>query len=81
MIFEKPLMKPVVNWNISKDRLMFIEENQSTEFYLVKLFMDKQPIIYKFQLPESVHETRPVQDAEERKKNLNPLAKVLLSLK
>ena len=51
-------MKPVVNWNISKDRLMFIEENKSTEFYLVKLFMDKQPIIYKFTMPESIHEAR-----------------------
>ena len=41
MLFEKPLMKPVVNWNISKDRLMFIEEIDSTTFYLVKLFPDK----------------------------------------
>ena len=61
-------MKPVVNWNISKDRLMFIEENMSTEFYLVKLFMDKQPIIYKFTMPESIHEARRPLSKEEIKK-------------
>ena len=62
MIFEKPLMKPVVNWNMSKDRLMFVEEARSTTFYLVKLFEDKKPVIYKFKLPDSINDERPVFD-------------------
>ena len=81
MIFEKPLMKPVVNWNISKDRLMFVEEAKSTEFYIVKLFMDKKPVIYKFKLPDSIHdEHRTAQDPEMHHKKLNPLSKLLFSL-
>ena len=51
MIFEKPLSKPVSNWNISDNVLLFLEEVNSTEVWMVKLFMDKAPILYKFILP------------------------------
>ena len=74
-------MKPVVNWNISKDRLMFVEEEKSTTFFLVKLFEDKKPIIYKFKMPESVNDEIPPIDPEKIKKELNPLAKMLFSIK
>ena len=53
MVFEKPLDKPVVNWNISRNKLLFQEDtfNSSNEVYLVKLFIDKPPIVFKFSLP------------------------------
>ena len=57
-------MKPVVNWNMSKDRLMFVEEVRATTFYLVKLFPDKKPVIYKFLLPDSINDERPIIDQE-----------------
>ena len=41
MIYEKSLYKPISNWNISEDRLLFTEEVDSTEVWLVKLFLDK----------------------------------------
>ena len=81
MLFEKPLMKPVVNWNISKDRLMFIEEIDSTTFYLVKLFPDEQPIIYRFWLPSSIHNARAVKKEDPNKNQTNPLAEALMKLK
>ena len=53
MVFEKPLDKPVVNWNISRNKLIFQEDtfNGLNEVYLVKLFIDKPPIVFKFSLP------------------------------
>ena len=54
MVFEKPLDKPVANWNISGNKFVFIEETQSTDVYLVKLFLDKQPVVFKFVLPISL---------------------------
>ena len=53
MVFEKPLDKPVVNWNVSRNKLLFQEDNfdSSNKVYLVKLFIDKPPIVFKFSLP------------------------------
>ena len=51
MIYEKPLDKPISNWNISEDTLLFTEEVDSTDVWLIKLFEDKQPIVYRFTLP------------------------------
>ena len=51
MIFEKPLEKPVSNWNISDNILLFLEEINSTDVWMVKLFMDKPPLLYKFIIP------------------------------
>ena len=56
MIFEKSLPKPVSNWNICGSRLIFQEEPDSKEVWLVKLYEDKKPIVYKFTLPASVTE-------------------------
>ena len=81
MIFEKPLMKPVVNWNMSKDRLMFVEEVRSTTFYLVKLFVDKKPVVYKFKLPDSINDERPAINPDQIEKKLNPLSKILITIK
>ena len=54
LVYEKPLKKPLANWNISDDRFMFLEDTYSTSVWLVKLFEDKAPVIYRFELPESV---------------------------
>ena len=51
MAFEKPLEKPVSNWNISNDVLLYLEDISSTEVWMVKLFEDKSPILYKFLIP------------------------------
>ena len=54
MIFERPMKNPVANWNITDNKFVFLEETHSTEIYLVKLFLDKQPVLFKFILPQSV---------------------------
>ena len=51
MIFEKPLLKPPANWNISGDTLLFLEETNAKEIMMVKLFLDKKPVLAKFSLP------------------------------
>ena len=55
MIFEKPLEKPVTNWNISGNVLLFLEEVDSTNVWMVKLFEDKSPILFKFVIPSINH--------------------------
>ena len=54
LVYEKPLKRPVANWNMKDDRFMFQEKYNSTDVWLVKLYEDKAPVIYKFELPESV---------------------------
>ena len=40
MVFEKPLKKPIVNWNISDDKFIFQIETNSPDIYVVRLFED-----------------------------------------
>ena len=54
MVFEKPLLTPPANWSISGDKLLFLEETNAKEICLVKLFIDKKPILFKFRLPEDL---------------------------
>ena len=54
MVFEKSLKKPVANWNISDNKLVYMEENNSKEVFLVKVFVDKEPVIFKFNLPANL---------------------------
>ena len=54
MVFEKPLQTPPANWNISGDKLLFLEETNAKEINVVKLFTDKKPILFKFRLPEDL---------------------------
>ena len=54
LVYEKPLKKPVANWNMSDNHFMFLEDTNSTSVWLVKLFEDSAPVIYRFELPESV---------------------------
>ena len=48
MVFERSLLKPVCNWAIDKDKFLFQEEPDSREIYLVCLFIERAPFIYKF---------------------------------
>ena len=58
MVFERPLAKPPANWNIAGDKLLYLEETNSTEVNLVKLFLDKAPVLFKFSLPSALIEGR-----------------------
>ena len=60
MVFEKPLEKPVANWNVSRDKLLFQEDSadSSNIVHLVKLFLDKPAVVFKFTLP-AAREVRP----------------------
>ena len=58
MVFEKPLREPISNWNISGDKFLFQENHTSTSVFVVRLFMDRPAIIFKFNLPEDVHKNR-----------------------
>lgn len=54
MIFEKRLMKPPENWNISGNKLIYMEENSSNKIFLVKLFLNSEPVIFEFELPKGI---------------------------
>ena len=54
LIFEKPLEKPVANWNISRNKLVFMEEATSNVIWIVKLSMEHEPVVYKFNIPQSI---------------------------
>ena len=51
MIFEKPLERPVSNWNISDNILLFVEGVDSRDVWMVELFEQKAPILFKFTIP------------------------------
>ena len=58
LVFEKPLSKPVCNWNISNNKFIFLEDCNSCDIWLVKLFMDKEPVLYKLTLPGGIIKDR-----------------------
>ena len=53
MVFEKPLDEPVANWNIQGNIFIFQEDSfeGSNIVYLVKLFLESQPVVFEFSLP------------------------------
>ena len=58
MVFEKPLRKPISNWNISNDKFVFQESIDDPVIYIVKLFLDAEPFLFKFKLPDKVVKNR-----------------------
>ena len=56
MVFERPMETPLTNWNIAGDKLIFMEDKNAREIFIVKLFTNKQPILFKFTLPENLTE-------------------------
>lgn len=52
MVFEKALVKPVCNWNITKDKFIFQEDTNDSSIYCICLRdNDRVPKVYKFKLP------------------------------
>ena len=51
MVYEKALDKPVANWNISEKMLVYLEDTHSQEINVVKLLLDKEPVLFKVRLP------------------------------
>ena len=50
MVFEKALVKPVCNWNITADKFIF-QEDIKKSIYVVSLKDENLPKVYKFKLP------------------------------
>ena len=51
MVFERALKWPIANWNISGEKFLFQESRKSKAIYIVKLYIDKTPKLFKFNLP------------------------------
>ena len=56
MVYERALESPCSNWNIAGNKFIYTLTPNSSEIFLVKLFLDKEPVVFKFKLPE--HLTR-----------------------
>ena len=56
MVFEKPMMQPCSNWNISENIFIFSEEVNCSTIWLVKLGLEKEPVVFKFMMPNDVIE-------------------------
>ena len=41
MVFERAMVKPVVNWNIVEDKFLFQEEAGKPEIFMVRLFIER----------------------------------------
>ena len=54
MVFERKLRLPISNWNISDDKFIFQENKDDPTVYVVKLYLDKPPYIFKFNLPDTI---------------------------
>ena len=54
MVFEKSLLKPVCNWNITQDKFMFQEDVDDPNINVISMKDDCLPKIYRFILPQSV---------------------------
>ena len=54
MVFERSLIKPPANWNISGNKLLYKEHATSDEIHLVKLSLKRQPVVFKIQLPKGL---------------------------
>ena len=54
MIYEKRMAKPPENWNINGNKLIYMEDNNSNKIFLVKLFLDREPVLFVFEVPEGI---------------------------
>ena len=57
-MFEKALAQPVSNWNMTQDKFLFQEDENIPEVFLICLNPDKQPQVFKCQLPGDLAENR-----------------------
>ena len=51
MVFEKPMANPCTNWNISENIFVFSEKVDCETVWLVKLSLEKEPVVFKFNMP------------------------------
>ena len=51
MVFEKPMMRPCSNWNISENIFIFSEEVDCSTIWLVKFILEREPVVFKFAMP------------------------------
>ena len=51
MVFEKPMKEPCTNWNISENIFVFSEKVDCKTVWLVKLSLEKEPVVFKFNMP------------------------------
>ena len=58
MVYERKLRQPISNWNISENKFIFQESKDVPIIYVVRLFLDKPPYIFKFNLPEKITKGR-----------------------
>ena len=58
MVFERSLRIPISNWNISNDKFIFQESKDSSTVFVVRLFLDKPPILFEFHLPAEIAKNR-----------------------
>ncbi len=58
MVFEKKLQQPISNWNMCGDKLIFQEKFDDPSVFIVKLFKDSAPKLFRFDFPESVVKMR-----------------------
>ena len=70
MIFEKPLAKPVHNWNISDNKFTFHETKNSKDIYVIRLCNDNA-IHKKRKEYEDGNESQ--EQLEASKKNVAPV--------
>ena len=56
LAFEKKLDKPVHNWNISTDKLLFHETEDSDTIHVVKLRSQSTSTLYELKLPPGTFE-------------------------
>ena len=73
MLFEKPLRDPVSNWQMNLGKFLFQEDPEKSEVFMVRLFDQEKPRIYKFQLPMRVFFAQnPLRESS--KKNITNIA-------
>ena len=46
--------EPISNWNLTRNKFLFQERSNSPIVFMVELFMDKPPKLFKFKFSESV---------------------------
>ena len=54
MVFERPMMEPCTNWNSSDNIFLFSEDSNCENVWLVKLSIEKEPVVFKFVMPSHV---------------------------
>ena len=56
MVFERQLDKPVANWNISTNKFMFHESEDSDIIHVVHLRKNAHAVMFELKLPEQTQE-------------------------